>query len=239
MIHCFSTLLLLPVLFAQERQPLGLILEAREARVLRAGAELALTARNGDLLFAGDSVSVEGGAMRLLFCPEKVDLMLQAPAEVAVRERALRIRADRSPVRKSVDNCLLPILDRVAASQQHYGESLIRALEPPGTTASPGPSRVEALPDAERTALRRELEPIDQALAADPKDAAARVARLAGSARNTGSAANFWWSTRNSPTNGPRLPGCEAGFSCIRRRRDNPARRCVRRPVRERPMRCW
>lgn len=158
---------------------MGLILEAREARVLRAGAELALTARNGDLLFAGDSVSIEGGAMRLLFCPEKVDLMFQAPAEVAVRERALRIRADRSPVRKSADNCLLPTLDRVAASQQHYGESLIRALEPPGTTDSPGPSRVEALPDAERTALRRELEPIDQALAADPKDAAARVARLA------------------------------------------------------------
>src|SRR6266704_1802982 len=99
-----SILLLFPALFAQEvqEQALGLILDAKEGRLRRAGTELPLTVRNGDLLFSDASLLVETGSVRFLFCPEKVEVTVQAPADLTVRENALKIRSNSQVMKRSV-----------------------------------------------------------------------------------------------------------------------------------------
>jgi tetratricopeptide (TPR) repeat protein len=171
-------LCLLSALYADERpeQVLGVVVEASGARLLRAGTELALGARNGDLLFSDDSLLVESGVARILFCPDKVELTLRPPATVSIRASALRIRSETSPARKPVETCLLPKLERATAGERHYGGSLTRALEEPG---APERVQTEELPPAQRAALAAQLEPIDRVLAGDPQNVAARLSRLA------------------------------------------------------------
>src|SRR5215471_3627226 len=132
MIRWAALLFLLRVLFGQERQeqPVGVIVEVDGGRLLRAGTELPLTARGGDLLFKGDTLMTESGSITFLFCPEKVALTLEAPAEVGMRENDFRLRSGRFTSRKTIESCLLPMVGHIPASQQHYGASLLRSLRP-------------------------------------------------------------------------------------------------------------
>ncbi len=153
-------------LAAQETRehPLALVLSTREATILRAGSELPLAANLGDVLFAGDTLR---GEATLLYCPEKTSLSVRG--EVIVEPGALRPRSGRIDERKPVAICALPAVEKnPVASQLHYGSSLTRE------TAAPSP-----LSDEKRRALETTLAPIDRALAADPRDLAARVARAA------------------------------------------------------------
>lgn len=168
---------LLTVAYGQERpeQALGLVIEAPGGRVLRAGTELPLGARSGDLLFSDDSLIVESGVARMLFCPENIQLILQAPATVSIRTGALRIRSEATPEKRPVVTCLLPRLERTVVGQRHYGDSLTRALV---ARETPAPVEADDLAPERRAALAAELERIDRALAGDPQDIAARVSRI-------------------------------------------------------------
>ena len=160
-------------------QPVGLILASQGGRLVRASTELPLTAQIGDVLYTGDALRSETGSLTFLFCPEKSSQKLEPGGEVLLEARQLRMVSGRVADKKLVEFCRLPQLERVpAASQQHYGGSMTRALEP-AEAAAAFPSRVDELPEEQRNALRAELEPIDRALAADPKNQAARVARAA------------------------------------------------------------
>jgi tetratricopeptide (TPR) repeat protein/uncharacterized caspase-like protein len=176
-----ALLFLLQGLLGQERpeQPVGVILEVTGGRLLRASTELPLTARGGDLLFRGDTLLSESGSISFLYCPEKLALTLEAPAEVTVRENDFRLRSGLFSTRKTIENCLLPSVEHIPDSPQHYGASLRRSLQPSDEQETTLPSRIGTLTDEQRVELQRELQPIDRALAADPKDRSARVSRVA------------------------------------------------------------
>jgi tetratricopeptide (TPR) repeat protein len=162
-----------------KEQPVGLILASQGGSLVRANSELPLTARVGDVLYAGDALRAETGSLTFLFCPEKSSQKLDPGGEALLEAKQLRIVSGRVADKKPVEFCRLPQLERLpAASQQHYGGSMTRALEPAEAQVA-FKSRVDELPEEQRNALRAELEPIDKALAADPKNQAARVARAA------------------------------------------------------------
>jgi Flp pilus assembly protein TadD len=171
---------LLPRLQAQPlERPVGLVLASNGGRLLRAGTELPLTARDGDVLHAGDAILSRDRPMSALFCPESVSLRLEPQGHLRAEADRFKLIQGRIGEKRSVEVCLLPELERTpSASQQHYGESFTRALKL--ADASPRPNLdLERIPAGGRAAFAAELARIDRLIAADPKDRAARVARAA------------------------------------------------------------
>lgn len=159
-------------------QPVGLVTRVEGGSLLRTGTELALTAKAGDILFAGDTLSAEKGAIAFLFCPERMLVTLPAGATVVLDARQVQLKAGQLGGKQPAPYCYLPQLPRAAAASQfNNGASQTRALKDPD--ASPGTlaQRLAALPEAQRTALQKELEPLDKAIAANAGDGAARLAR--------------------------------------------------------------
>lgn len=135
-------------------QPAGLIMSSKGGLLLRAGTQLPLQARAGDILFPGDVVAAQESAT-ILFCPEKAMVSLQAKTEVLVEQKQLKVRAGALGAPTPVSSCFLPTVDRTAvASQQHYGASLVRAM-----TTQPPALRLPTLPESERKAILAELPP--------------------------------------------------------------------------------
>ena len=150
-----------------QEQPVGLILNAGGSKLLRADTETPLSARSGDLLFAGDGLKTDAGPASFLFCPAKAIDTLSASGEVRFDTKQPKVRAGKiseQPARA----CTLPQTLRVAvASQQHYGVSMTRGINKPEVPPTPH----DKLPADVVT----ELAPFDAALAADPKDQAALI----------------------------------------------------------------
>ncbi|MEX2262568.1 MAG: tetratricopeptide repeat protein [Bryobacteraceae bacterium] len=171
--RCFVTLFLLAaVALAQPKKedPVGLVLLPGGGKLLRAGAELPLSAKSGDILFAGDAVRTEGAAATLLYCPSKLSLSLGPQGDLLLDAKQFKVRAGKLTDQKPVASCFLPQLVRVAtASQQHYGVTMTRALKGAETL------NLEPLTPE----IQAELAPIEKALAADPKDQGALVAQAA------------------------------------------------------------
>jgi tetratricopeptide (TPR) repeat protein len=156
-----------------KEQPLGLVLAAGGGKVVRAGSELPLAARAGDVLFSGDALRSDTAPVSFLFCPDKSSESLAPKAEVILEPKQLRVRAGRMAAKTPAASCFLPPLARVSvASQQHYGVTMVRALRGPGGPAGTLESRIQALPEAERQAVRQELQ-----AAGSGTDAQSRVAR--------------------------------------------------------------
>src|SRR5579872_1578228 len=150
-----------------QEQPVGLVLNAAGSKLLRADTETPLSARSGDLLFAGDGLKTETGAASFLFCPAKEIDTLSASGEVRFEAKQPKVRAGKiseQPARA----CTLPQTLRVAvASQQHYGVSMTRGINKPEVPPTPR--------DKLAADVIAELAPFDAALAADPKDQAALI----------------------------------------------------------------
>ncbi|MGH9657687.1 MAG: hypothetical protein ACRD96_04025, partial [Bryobacteraceae bacterium] len=148
-------------------QPVGLILRASDGSLRRAGTEVALTARNGDILFAGDTLASAGEAMSVLYCPDKALYTVPAKSEIVVEAAALRVKSGQPGTKSAAPYCYLPAMLRSqAASQMHNGASMTRALRPE-TDAGMLASRLGVLPAGARGAVEAELGPLDQAIAAD------------------------------------------------------------------------
>lgn len=143
-------------------QPVGVLLAAPEATLLRRGDSLPLAARAGDLLFAGDSLRTGSAAASLLFCPENASLVLAPNSQLAAGDKHPAVRTGRIAQRTATSFCTLPSVPRDASGV--YGASLMRASR-----------AVETLPPE----ARRELEPIDRALQQNPDDPPAHLARAA------------------------------------------------------------
>jgi tetratricopeptide (TPR) repeat protein len=162
----FAILLLTSFAWAadQKETPVGLILSAGGSKLLRADTETPISARSGDLLFAGDGLKTESDAASFLFCPAKAIDTLSASGEVRFEAKQPKIRAGKiseQPAR----GCALPQTLRVAvASQQHYGVTMTRGTSKPDVPAVP---LDQLAPD-----VRAELAPL-----ADPADQGSVVAR--------------------------------------------------------------
>ena len=61
--------------------PLALILTGSGAKILRAGSELPLTAKPGDILFSGDALRSEGGSVTFLACSGNTQQTLSPDGE--------------------------------------------------------------------------------------------------------------------------------------------------------------
>ncbi len=167
----FLLVLVAGALLADTREePVGLIMSPGGAKLLRSGTETPLDARAGDLLFSGDGVRTTAGPASFLYCPAKSIETLSPAGEVRLEVKEPKIRSGKITEQKPVASCFLPPSVRLAvASQQHYGVSMTRGVDTPEMPPVPPakfPADVVAL-----------LAPIDQALAADPKDASALTAR--------------------------------------------------------------
>ena len=171
------TLLALP---GQAEQPVGLVLEAQGGELLRAGTSLPLTAKAGDVLFADDSLRTPSGTISLLYCPTRSSQTLTPKSEAFLLADQVQVKSGELIDKTEVPVCILPPVERrAAASQQHYGGSIIRDLQLEPTAVGSLESRLQRLPEAERNALRQALEPVEEVLARNPDDQAARVARAA------------------------------------------------------------
>jgi tetratricopeptide (TPR) repeat protein len=151
-------LLLAPLLSiaqpAPAEQPVGVVLLASGTRLLRNGTETPLNARPGDLLFAGDALRTETGAITFLYCPGNVSHTLQPRGEVLLQAKQLKLKTGAFSSSQAVAACQLPTVVRVAAaSRQHYGVTMVRSLGQP-VDAAPAklPPEVQAEIDAVGTA---------------------------------------------------------------------------------------
>ena len=168
----------IPLAAQQKEQPVALVLRSASGQVVRAGSELPLAAIPGDLLFVGDALLGGQGSATFLFCPDKSSQQLNAGGRIVFEAARFQIQSGAITNRQSASACLLPMVERApSASRSHYGEPRTRSLEPPASQTGGFEARLQALPADQRTALQRELGPVDQALAANPQDHAARLAR--------------------------------------------------------------
>ena len=156
--------------------PQALILAASGAQLVRAGSELPLTAKPGEILFAGDSLR---GSATFLACTAKAQQTISADAEVLFEARGSKLRAGKITDTKAAAGCFLPAMPReIIASQQHAGAAV--AVEASReVVAQSFQQRLQQLPEAQRTQLATELAPLDAALASNPSDSVSRLARAA------------------------------------------------------------
>jgi tetratricopeptide (TPR) repeat protein len=163
-----AVLLLMPIVAwaAVPEEPVGLVLNAGGSQLLRSDAETPLSARSGDLLFAGDGLRTSNNTASFLFCPGKTLETLSSSGEVRLETSKPKVRSGTisgQPARA----CTLPKTLRVAAaSQQHYGVTMTR-----GVAGEIKPTPRTAL-SSEITA---ELAAFDAALATNPIDQAALI----------------------------------------------------------------
>ena len=116
---------------ARAEQAVGLVLEAQGGELLRADTALPLGVKAGDILFPGDSVRAAGGTVSFLFCPTNSSQTLAEQGEVLLAAGELRVESGSLINEQKVPVCILPSVERsIAASQQHYGGSLVRDLTP-------------------------------------------------------------------------------------------------------------
>jgi Flp pilus assembly protein TadD len=161
----------LPVVRADiGEQPVGLILNAGTGKLLRANTQTPLSARAGDLLFAGDGLRSDKSSVTYLFCPAKESQTLATDSEIRLEAKQSKIKIGKLDQQRPVASCYLPSAVRLAtASQQHYGVTMTRGVN---TDFPPIPR------DQLDAAVLNDLRPYEDLLAKDPKD----VSAIAGSA---------------------------------------------------------
>ena len=155
--------------------PLALILAGNGARILRAGSELPLTAKPGDILFAGDALRSDGGSVTFLTCAGSTEQGLSPDGDVLFDARGPKLRAGRYVDQKPAAGCFLPALPRVViASQQHADAAVAQEMSPEA-----GPRTIEErlrqLPDESRAQAASELAALDKTPGINP--AIAHLAR--------------------------------------------------------------
>jgi hypothetical protein len=156
--------------------PVGLVMSSG-AILIRGGQPLA--AKPGEVLFTGDSVRAGNSAATFLFCPQKLSTTIAPGSEALLDVDSFHIRTGSVQDRKPVSACFLPAVQKLSvASMQHYGVMVARSgsTPPPKTTQA---ERIAALPESVRQDLTSQLAISDAALAKDPKDLAALIARAA------------------------------------------------------------
>ena len=164
----------------QKDQPVGLVLAAAGGMVRRAGNELAIAVRPGDLMFSGDVLEASQGSVTFLFCPEKISATLPRGGRILFEASRLQVQQGAPENRQTANFCILPPVEKAPpATRFHYGETRTRALAPGASppNATSFETRLRALPVAQRDALLAELAPIDRALSTLQPDPAARLAR--------------------------------------------------------------
>src|ERR1700722_1700591 len=152
--------------------PVGMLLAAGDAKVLRANTETPLDAKPTDLLFTGDAIRTGAAPATFLFCSGKTTQTLGPAGEARFEAAQVRVKTGKITAQKPAGSCFLPQVVRVSvASQQHYGVSMTRGLaQTEGVVIA-----IDALPPVVQTAIA----PFDQVLKANPADVSPLVEEAA------------------------------------------------------------
>jgi hypothetical protein len=130
-----SSLFILPcgqlAVFADAPEtPVGILLSANDAKVVRANSTTPVDAKSSDLLFSGDSIRTGSSAASYLFCAGKSRQTLAPKGEALFEATQVRIRKGKLAAQQAAGSCMLPAMLRVSvASQQSYGAMRTRDLD--------------------------------------------------------------------------------------------------------------
>ena len=112
--------------------PVGIVLSAGDAKLMRANTATAADAKTTDLLFAGDSIRTGSAPATYLFCAGKTRQTLGPKGEAHFESAQVRIKTGKITAQQPAGSCLLPPVLRVSvASQQSYGAMRTRDLDSP------------------------------------------------------------------------------------------------------------
>lgn len=154
--------------------PAGIVVASSGSLVRHANTQLALTAPPGELLYAGDVITVEGGPLAIALCAPKTQYTLSAGGVFEVGGADLRALKPAPVSKTSLPVCELPDISRESnANLSTYGYSMTRdgaALSRPAESLA---ARSARLPASDR----QSLEAANQMLAKDSDSLVGLVSR--------------------------------------------------------------
>lgn len=130
-----SSVFLLPcgqlAIFADAPEtPVGILLSASDAKVVRANSTVPVDAKPSDLLFSGDSIRTGSAPASYLFCAGKSRQTLAPKGEALFEAAEVRVKKGKLATQQPAGSCMLPAMLRVSvASQQSYGAMRTRDLD--------------------------------------------------------------------------------------------------------------
>lgn len=143
--------------------PVGILLSAGDAKLMRANTTIAADAKTTDLLFAGDSIRTGSAAATYLFCAGKTRQTLGPKGEARFESARVQLKTGKITAQQPAGSCLLPPVLRVSvASQQSFGS--LRTRGDLDQDAPPVPH--DKLP----AAVLADLAPFEKAAAATGND---------------------------------------------------------------------
>lgn len=102
--------------------PVGILLSAGDAKLMRANTTTPADAQTTDLLFAGDSIRTGSVPATYLFCAGKTRQTLGPKGEAHFESAQVRIKTGKITAQQPAGSCLLPPVLRVSvASRQSFG----------------------------------------------------------------------------------------------------------------------
>ena len=138
-----SSLFLLPcgqlAIFADAPEtPVGILLSAGDAKVVRANSTNPVDAKASDLVFSGDSIRTGSSPASYLFCAGKSRQTLAPKGEALFEADKVRVRKGKLSAQQPAGSCMLPAILRVSvATQQSYGAMRTRDLDSSGLPVVP------------------------------------------------------------------------------------------------------
>jgi hypothetical protein len=143
--------------------PVGILLSAGDAKIVRANSTSPVEAKASDLLFSGDSIRTGSAPVSYLFCAGKSRQTLAPKGEALFEASQVRVKKGKLASQQPAGSCLLPAMLRVSvASQQSYGAMRTRDLD-----ASEG----QAVPhDKLPASVLADLAPLEKAAAQSGDD---------------------------------------------------------------------
>ena len=150
-------------------QPLGIVLDGTGVMLRSTGQGAPIQALPGVLLFSGDTLENVAGTIEFVLCSDRKKRSVDPGGKATIGNGTATGSVEKP---ETVANCMLPAVDRaLVAGQRQFEED--PPVPPPGETAE---SRVQALPQGERSEFLQLLAPVEQALRRHSDDLLARVA---------------------------------------------------------------
>jgi tetratricopeptide (TPR) repeat protein len=159
--------LVFPLIFSSVlsgQGPAALILDSGGATVKRPSNDLAISLPSGELLYPGDEVVGGSSPLSLQFCASKERIRYAPRSTLAITAREIQLRSGSVEQRTPVSVCTLPDLPAVH-EPRFYGAALARDVNLPTSQAPLSADQ------------RRELDPIEQGLAAEPNNVTLLLAK--------------------------------------------------------------
>src|SRR5205814_9901652 len=93
---------------------IAMVISSGSARLLRAGTQLEIDLRQGDLLFAGDRITAGDGAVVLWHCPAPQSVQLERQAVARIEAKRVAAVSGQLTNARPIGFCPVPPADRAA-----------------------------------------------------------------------------------------------------------------------------